>query len=33
MKLSSKDVREFLLNENAIERIYEILVKLEVQTV
>ena len=27
-----KDVREFLLNENTIERIYRTLVKLEVQT-
>ena len=31
-KLSSKDVREFLLNENTIERIYGTLKKLEVQT-
>ena len=31
MKLSNKDVREFLLNENTIERIYGILQKLEVQ--
>ena len=32
MKLSSMNVREFLLNENTIERIYETLIKLEVQT-
>ena len=31
MKLSSKDIREFLLNENTIERIYGTLIKLEVQ--
>ena len=30
MKLSSKNVREFLLSENTIERIYETLVKLVV---
>ena len=32
MKLSSKNVREFLLNENAIERIDETLIKFVVQT-
>ena len=32
MKLSSKNVCEFLLSENTIERIYGTLIKLEEQT-
>ena len=32
MKLSSKNVREFLLNENTIAHICGTLMKLEVQT-